>query len=392
MARRILWVLLAVATTSAAGRAHATARYVGTCVKAPHVYPTISAAVSASAPNDRINVCPGTYPEQVTISIPLFLAGTEVFTATGAQDRAVITLPANPTITVTSQFSGDTFVPQILVQNVKSAGNFGVDIGNLTVDGSANPAGQPFFCQGVGLSAGLVGIFYDATGSASGTVVRISDVTTRNQQTQNVGCGYGIWVENDGPTNQSVTIEHNSVHDFDLGGITAVTGPLGAPPALTATITGNFVHSVIVCSECLPYGIEAEAVDGAVEGNIVSGGPGNGIINSLSTISITNNTVADLTLGTGIMVGAGSTASSNFVTNVGTAFGLNGNSNPGPRITSNTTKNTQTALAFGCTPNATATSNTFSDAATGFSNVPGTAPLASNSLFNIDTITSGACP
>src|SRR5438132_7975620 len=38
-------------------------------------YNTISAAVAAASPNDTIKVCPGTYNESVTISIPLTLLG-----------------------------------------------------------------------------------------------------------------------------------------------------------------------------------------------------------------------------------------------------------------------------------------------------------------------------
>ena len=389
MAKPIFWVLFAVAMISVAGPAHATARYVGTCVpKAPHIYPTISLAVAASAANDRINVCPGTYSEQVVISMPLFLTGMESFTAAGVLDRAVITLPQNPVANAMSQFNGETFVAQILVQNVAQPSSVGVVIGNLTVDGSANPAGQPLFCQGVGLSPGLVGIFYDATNNVPGTVGKIGAVTARSQQTQNVGCGYGIWVENDGPSNQSVTIQNNSVHDFDLGAITAVTGPPGAPPALTATIKGNFVHTT-ACAVCSPYGIEAEVVDGTIQANIITG-VANGIINANSTISITNNTVAGSGVGIWLQ-NVASTATSNNITNVNTAFALNGSNNPGPTITSNTTKNTQTVINYSCTPNTKITSNTFSDSLTGFSNVPGTAPTG-NSLFNIDTITSGSCP
>jgi hypothetical protein len=391
MTRRIIMALFAVAVTGAAGSAHATARYVGNCVKEPFMYPTISAAVSASVANDRINVCPGTYPEQVTINKPLFLAGMEAFTATGAQDRAVITLPAAPVSNVTSQYNGETFVAQILVQMEPpiEPGNFGVDIGNLTVDGSANPAGQPLYCQGVGLSAGLVGVFYNATPSAPGTVVRISDVTTRNQQTQNVGCGYGIWVENDSPTNQPVTIQHSSVHDFDLGGITAVTGPMGAPPALTATISGNFVHTSLGCAECEPYGILDAQANGTIETNVVTGGA-DGIVNNYTTILIKDNYVAGTPIGILLQYTA-STATSNNITNVGTAFVVNGNnSGTGPIIKSNTTKKTQGVLDYNCTPNVTATSNTFVDSPTGFSNLPGAVPTG-NTLSNIDAITSSGC-
>jgi Flp pilus assembly pilin Flp len=385
MAKPIICVLFAVAMITAASPAHATVRYVGTCVKTP--YTTISSAVAASAPNDRINVCPGTYPEQVVISIPLFLAGMEAFTATGVLDRAVITLPPTFTTTVTSQYNTHVFAPQILVQNVTPAGNFGVNIGNLTLDGSANPAGQPYNCQGIGLTPGLVGIFYDATGSAPNTVVRIADVTTRNQLTQNIGCGYGIWVENDGTTNQSVTIQNSSVHDFDLGGITAVTGPPGAPPGLTATISSNDVHSGSACPACLPYGIDAEDIDGTIESNIITGG-GYGVTNGSSAISITHNTIAGSGTGIYLFEDGASTLSSNDITNVVTAFDVYGGSNPGPIIQSNTTKNTQTVVNYECSPNVTVTSNTFSDSATGFGTIPGTAPTATNFLFNIDTITS----
>jgi len=387
MERRIIWMLFAVAILGAASPAYATVRTVGTCVS-PVVYPTISSAISVSAANDRINVCPGTYPEQVVINKPLFLAGMEAFTATGVLDRAVITLPSTFTTTVKSQYNNQMFAPQILVQNVNTAGHFGVVITNLTVDGSADPAGQPYYCQGIGVTPGLVGIFYDATSSVS-VQGNIGDVTTRNQLTQNIACGYGIWVENDGPVNQSVIIQHNSIHDFDLGGITAVTGPGGAPPALTATIRSNDVHSGSACPACLPYGIDTEDTEtpGTIESNIITGG-GYGIMNGSSPISIINNTVAGAGTGIYLFFDGASTLASNYLADVGTAFDLYDSSNPGPTIKSNTTKNTQTVIEYNCSPNVTVTSNTFSDAAFGFFGIPGTAPTTSNSLFNIDTITS----
>lgn len=390
MARRIIWMLFAVAMITAASPAHATARYVGSCVKALHLYPTISAAVKASVANDRINVCPGTYPEQVTISIPLFLAGMEAASGTAAEDRAVITLPSNPVVNAMSPAFGISFVAQILVRNVNPAGSFGVAITNLTVDGSADPAGQRWNCPNLATGPGVVGIYYDATTNAPGTVGNIGDVTAMAQLTQGLPCGYGIWVENDGPNNQSVTIQNNSVHDFDAEGITVVGTPnleVISPPTITATIQGNFVHAVGPDV----FGIEAEDIAGTIAGNIVTGGVF-GIVNDSSTISITHNTVAGA--GSGIFLDVSSTAASNNISNVGTAFVLKGgNFSPGPTIQSNTTKNTQTVLEYNCTPNATVTSNTFSDSATAFSDVlGGKAPTTTNSLFNIDSIKSGTCP
>ena len=48
---------------------------VGSCQQAKNTYGTISAAISAISPGDVIDVCPGTYPEQLVINKPLTLQG-----------------------------------------------------------------------------------------------------------------------------------------------------------------------------------------------------------------------------------------------------------------------------------------------------------------------------
>src|SRR4051812_22052279 len=58
-------VLVSLTTTSAS--ATATLR-VGTCPGFSANYPTIQSAVDAAHAGDTINVCPGTYNEQVTIT------------------------------------------------------------------------------------------------------------------------------------------------------------------------------------------------------------------------------------------------------------------------------------------------------------------------------------
>jgi len=67
---------------------------VGTCEPGPQ-YPTIQAAVTAATPGSTVNICPGTYPEQVLITKNLHLVG--VFS--GTKHSAVVTSPAGGLVT-----------------------------------------------------------------------------------------------------------------------------------------------------------------------------------------------------------------------------------------------------------------------------------------------------
>ncbi|HVN93038.1 MAG TPA: hypothetical protein VMT38_05055, partial [Terracidiphilus sp.] len=57
-----------------AGSASAAILNVGSCVGGT-TYPTISAAVTAAKAGDTVSVCPGTYPEIVTITKNLSVVG-----------------------------------------------------------------------------------------------------------------------------------------------------------------------------------------------------------------------------------------------------------------------------------------------------------------------------
>ncbi len=70
----------------------------------------------------------------------------------------------------------------------------GVNISNLTVDGSNNNINGAAF---------LAGIFYQA--ASSGTV---NGVTARNQIDS--GMGSGIWLENGTSTPETITVENSS--------------------------------------------------------------------------------------------------------------------------------------------------------------------------------------
>src|SRR5271168_712990 len=151
--------------------AYAATVFVGTC-GTPNVS-TIQAAVTAASPGSTVNVCPGTYPEQVIIDKRLTLQGV----TSGTLNQAVVTAPAGGIVANTvSLATAYPIAAQIYVHDTART----VTISNLTVDGSGNN----------GLTAcgvpNLVGIYYqDATGS-------IRNVVTRNQTSVPAnGCAQG---------------------------------------------------------------------------------------------------------------------------------------------------------------------------------------------------------
>ena len=62
---------------------------VGTCMPPLQSFTTISAAVSSVPSGSTVDVCPGTYAEQVTITVPLTLQGV----AAGTANQVVVTVP-----------------------------------------------------------------------------------------------------------------------------------------------------------------------------------------------------------------------------------------------------------------------------------------------------------
>src|SRR5438876_1435846 len=114
-------LLLAVCPMFAANYA------VGSCKPSLPSYATISAAVSGVPPGSTVLVCPGTYPEQVTIAQPLTLKGI----SSGNAGQAVITVPGSGLAFVTTGF-GYSIAAMVDV----TAGP--VNISDITVDGAGN--------------------------------------------------------------------------------------------------------------------------------------------------------------------------------------------------------------------------------------------------------------
>jgi len=184
----------------------------GACV---HTFTTIQSAVTAASPGDTIQVCPGTYDEQVNVT-------TQDLTIDGAGAGSTIIKPSIVVPNSSSLFSGLPIYAIVLIDGVE-----GVTVEDLTVDGA--DAAAPLACNT------YVGIFYRA---ASGTIshARVTNIFFPAWR----GCqGYlGIFVQsgNGGPgLNSDVLIDHNTVDNYGKNGITANEA------GTSVTVTNNTV-------------------------------------------------------------------------------------------------------------------------------------------------------
>ncbi len=208
--------LLVLAALS--GQAFSSTVAVGDCTSLVN-FATIQQAVNAVPAGSTIQICPGTYREQVVINEKLTLKGI----AYAGKDAVVILPPT--TGLVANAVDVDTAEPiaaQILVQNTAGP----VSISNLTVDGTGNLVAT------CGLD--LQGILFQ---NASGTV---NHVAVRNQTpvAGYGGCqiGESIYVQSATGMTSTVTVENSSVHNYNKNGIT------GNDLGTTLTVTGNYVQ------------------------------------------------------------------------------------------------------------------------------------------------------
>jgi hypothetical protein len=219
-----------------------------TCVTTPFLaaYKSIQAAVNAASAGALILVCPGNYPELVSINKSLTLRGT--IDLAGNAGAPVITLPNGGSGVVAnySNFSlatGSGFAPAVAQVLIQAAN---VHIANLAVDAS-----NTYTTCSV---PSLIGILY-TTGS-SGSVNRAA---VRNQSSQAGGLycstgpaptpvGIGILADNPG----AVSILNSSIRGFDYAGI-AWGGTLGHVTVDNDTVIG--IAQGATCSNILLEGV-----------------------------------------------------------------------------------------------------------------------------------------
>ena len=187
-------VLLAGASAAAAPMVvdpHATA-----CVTPSVHYTTIQQAINASQAGGTVQVCPGVYPEQISITQPLTLKGVG---ANGGVSRIVL-----PASLVTYNTTVWPISAQVLV-TTPNAKN--VTLQNLVIDGSnsSTDCTAPY----------IGGIVFD---SGTGGVVR--GVSIQNQFVHGVNgydCGSGIGIF--AGDNSAVTIQSVEISNVDLLGV-----------------------------------------------------------------------------------------------------------------------------------------------------------------------------
>lgn len=173
-------------------------------------FTTIQDAVNAASPGDSIQICPGTYVEQVSISKPLQLNG----------NNGAIIRPSNVTANSISVSSGQPIAAIVLVHDTS-----GVIIRDVIIDGSDNGIGE--------CAPDLIAVFYQ---NASG---ELSHVAVRNVKLASSlnGCqsGSAILVQSGGGASSVVAINGSSIHDYQKNGITA------NEPGTQVTIERNVV-------------------------------------------------------------------------------------------------------------------------------------------------------
>jgi len=308
------------------GQAFSSTVAVGTCTSFIH-FTSIQLAVNSVPAGSTIEICPGTYPEQVVISKKLTLKGV----AAASQDAAVILPPTGGMLVNTTDQRGPV-AAQILVQNTAGP----VSISNLTVDGKGNKY----------TADDLRGICYqDASGIVNHVAVRNeipNDIPTGDQS------GQGIFVETTNSPSASLTVENSSVHNYNKNGIVARYA--GA----TLIASGNYVQGSGPISIIAQNGIEL-AYNGAT-GSIKN----NTVIDNFYTP--TDSSAADILLfdaaeNASIAVSGNTLGNSNYaVSLVTTTAGTYGD---GVSVTSNKIFGTSTFDAIDvCTNGNTITGNT----------------------------------
>lgn len=338
---------------------------VGTCIPHLQTYSTISQAVSSVAPGSTVLVCPGTYPEQITINQPLILRGIK----SGNAANPVITVPAGGlTQNVVAPTNGVVMTFQILVQGTE-AGQ--VAISNIAVDGSSG--------SNASVSGWISGIYYQNSSGA------ITNVATYGQKGN--GYGFGIFLEGTTAPAKLVSVKHCSVHDFDSEGIRS-NGSV-APPSLAVDIRSNAVVSSTSFGSAPEYGeIDVQGAAGSIVGNRVVTYPappgistGSGIVVESNSV-VSGNTVINtgiIELGDSNVISANTVLWGGGITVVGNGNTVQNNSSYGAGI------------SFNCTGTSnTVTNNTINDSDFGIMDHSGNT-IAPNWFLNVARMVLPPC-
>lgn len=326
--------------------------YVGTCKT--ESYATIQAAVEAVPPGSTIQVCPGTYYEQVIISKALTLEAIP-----NSSRGPVVISDAGVSLATTTSIYWGAIAPQVQV----TAGPVTIaDVNMEETNWNACPATE-------------IAIFF-ASGS-SGTVKGVE--TNGNCYLGSIG----IEAENGAGATQSVTIENNEIHAGSIAGI-AVGSDQVPTSSLTAIVSNNYVWTS-------PVGIMSLGNShGSISDNFIASYPGGGtgVWAGSCCVPVTGNWIEAQNIGIDIEGTLVSVTSNRIFASSATGIniGVGGVTVKGNGI-SYTVGN---AIEFNCTTSDTITGNIIIDANVGLDKVPaGFAGL--NTFYNVNTKQTGGC-
>lgn len=305
-ARTPLLAVLLLAPCFPGNVARAGTAVVGTCMSGTR-FATITAAVAATPSGSTIYVCPGTYPEQVTITTSkLTIEGVQ----SGTSDAAILAAPPAGVTANAIDILGNSVAAQIFVQNAAD-----VTISHLTIDGSANGL--------AGCTVNLEGIYFQNSSGA------VSDNAVRNQilGQSDLGCQGGMAINVESNTGApAVTISNNSVRNYQKNGITA--DGLGNGNGPNVIVKGNSVIGIGATPSIAQNGIQIGfGATGEVESNYVvddiytggNGGASGILIYASAGLVISTNTVESTQLAIAVATDPvygsadGSTVASNHI-------------------------------------------------------------------------------
>jgi hypothetical protein len=359
--------------------------YVGTCKPGKADFTTIQAAVSAVPPGSTINVCPGVYPEQVTITQPLTLQGVQ----SGDNAQVMIAAPAGGTVVATVPVA----VPVIALVAVSNSGG-AVDISGLTVDGTGITAA----------GSQVTGFLYN---SSPGT---LNQVVVQNLALTNIEAT-GILVRDDSAVSPTNIIQ-NSVISFpstssstivQTDGLRATTEITEAQtPALsggtiTLSVTNNVIsgaNAAVVIDDSVAATVTGNAFDGTTLSNTQTlsfAGAGVFTFGTSAPVKISNNSILNFVQGIVLQRTTGSTVVSNnsvvssdagifLVPPIAAATTINGNQLVTPaNVPQAAFAVREIGIDFGCSaPLPTTSGNTIIGALVGLGNVPGGVSVQKN--------------
>ncbi len=278
-------------------------------------YTTITSALNAANPGDKVYVCPGVYNEQIAVP-----SGVSI---QGMMDATI--RPSPMVVNSGSTFDGFPIAAAILVDGATD-----VNISRLTVDTGG------YGLESSGCSVDVVGVYFrNASGSLTGSAIKNAKLGAGLEGCQS---GQGVFVQTSALNRKAslvspggVTISGNSVHDFQKNGITAdevgtvvtisdnaVSGN-GPSPIIAqngiqlaygaeGTISGNRVNNVIYspCTDASTFcyassGIIVFEAAGTVTNNVVSTTQV-GIYYQNSGGTVSGNTVQDTLVYDGVYV------------------------------------------------------------------------------------------